>query len=161
MNATNKLLDKYAESCSAALDKDLAARLRVTKQAVSNWRKGHSHPDAESVARMCEATGESVAHWLPLIEADRARNPEARKVWLRLAQMAAAVTLAVGLHPAHAAVSQRIEAGFSTVPSIHYAQFWVAADGPGCLRLKLGPHHSITASNGQILANRLIRKVPA
>jgi len=161
MNATNQLLDKFAKACSIAQDKDLAAKLRVTKSAVSGWRNHRAHPDAESVARMCEATGESVAHWLPLIEADRARNPEARKVWLRLAQMAAAITLAIGLHPAQAGVSQRIETTFSTVPSIHYAQFRVAADGPGCLRLKLGPHHSITASNGQILANRLIRKVPA
>lgn len=102
MNATNKLLDKYALACSTAMDKDLAAKLRVTKQAVSNWRKGNAHPDAESVARMCEATGEQIAHWLPLIEAERARTPEARKVWLRLAQMAAAVALTVGLFPAHA-----------------------------------------------------------
>lgn len=102
MNATNKLLDKYALACSVAMDKDLAARLRVTKQAVSNWRKGNAHPDAESVARMCETTGEQIAHWLPLIEAERARSPEAKKVWLRLAQMAAAVALTVGLFPAHA-----------------------------------------------------------
>ena len=99
MTASNNLLDKYAKACSIAQDKDLAIKLRVTKSAVSNWRNGRAHPDAESVARMCEATGESVAHWLPLIEADRARNPEARKVWLRLAQMAAAITLAVGLVP--------------------------------------------------------------
>lgn len=97
MTASNNLLDKYAKACSIAQDKDLAAKLRVTKSAVSNWRNGRAHPDAESVARMCEATGESVAHWLPLIEADRARNPEARKVWLRLAQMAAAVALTVGI----------------------------------------------------------------
>ncbi|WP_458789039.1 DUF3693 domain-containing protein [Dyella jiangningensis] len=97
MNATIRLLDKYAHACGIKQDKDLAARLRVTKQAVSGWRNERAHPDADSVARMCEATGESVAHWLPLIEAERARNPEARKVWLRLAQMAAAITLTVGV----------------------------------------------------------------
>ncbi|MGO4703553.1 DUF3693 domain-containing protein [Dyella sp. 2RAB6] len=113
MNATNKLLDKYAEACSIKQDKELAARLRVTKQAVSGWRNGHSHPDADSVGRMCEASGENVAHWLPLIEADRARNPEARKVWLRLAQMAAAVTLAIGLNPAHAAVAKPLYSAVS------------------------------------------------
>ncbi|WP_158543215.1 helix-turn-helix domain-containing protein [Dyella psychrodurans] len=95
MNATNNLLDKYAEICAVSFDKDIAAKLRVSKQAVSNWRKGHAHPDAESVERMCEATNESVAHWLPLIEADRARTPEARKVWLRLAQAAASIALII------------------------------------------------------------------
>lgn len=105
MSATIKLLDKYAQACSIAMDKDLAAKLRITKATVSGWRHGKSHPDAESVARMCEATGDSVAHWLPLIEAERARNPEARKVWLRLAQMAAGIALTVGLYPAHAEAS--------------------------------------------------------
>lgn len=123
MNATNKLLDKYAEACSTALDKDLAAKLRVTKQAVSNWRKGNSHPDAESVARMCETTREPVAHWLPLIEADRARSPEARKVWLRLAQMAAAVALTVGLTPAQSAP---FSTGHNPVGTVYYVKFWKA-----------------------------------
>ena len=117
MTASNNLLDKYAKACSLAQDKDLAAKLRVTKSAVSNWRNGRAHPDAESVARMCEATGESVAHWLPLIEADRARNPEARKVWLRLAQMAAAVALTVGLHPAHAEAA--LASGHSAQPEVY------------------------------------------
>ena len=79
------------------MDKDIASRLRVTKAAVSGWRHEKSHPDADSVSRMCEATGDSVAHWLPLIEAERARNPAAKQVWLRLAQAAAVVTLALGL----------------------------------------------------------------
>ncbi|WP_266182145.1 DUF3693 domain-containing protein [Dyella humicola] len=122
MNATIKLLDKYADACSIKQDKDLAAKLRVTKQAVSGWRTARSHPDADSVARMCEATGESIAHWLPLIEAERARNPEARKVWLRLAQIAAAIALTVGLFPAHAeAVKQHFAVAESTT-SIHYAK---------------------------------------
>jgi transcriptional regulator with XRE-family HTH domain len=95
MNATNKLLDKYTQICSITQDKDLAAKLRVTKQAVSGWRTEKAHPDADSVAKMCDAINEPLAHWLPLIEAERARSPEARKVWLRLAQAAAAVFTAV------------------------------------------------------------------
>jgi transcriptional regulator with XRE-family HTH domain len=97
VNAGIKLLDKYAKSCSIAQDKDLAAKLRVTKAAVSGWRHGKSHPDAESIAKMCEATGEPLAHWLPLIEADRARTPEGRKVWLRLAHLATAATVVLSV----------------------------------------------------------------
>lgn len=97
MHSSLKLLDKYAETCGLKKGQDLAARLRVTSAAVSGWRHGKSQPDAESVARMCDATGESLAYWLPLIEAERARNPEAKRVWLRLAQAAAVITLALGL----------------------------------------------------------------
>ena len=95
MPATIALLDKYKEACSLASDNACAASLGLTRSAVSLWRQGKGHPDADSVERMCTATGESLAHWLPLIEADRARSPAARKVWLRLAQAAAAVALTV------------------------------------------------------------------
>lgn len=122
MNATNNLLDKYCKACSITQDKDLAVKLRVTKSAVSNWRTGRAHPDAESVSRMCEATGEHVAHWLPLIEAERARTPEAKKVWLRLAQMAAAIALVVGIAPTHAEAINALRGESAISADIHYAK---------------------------------------
>lgn len=97
MNPTITLLDKYADVCKHASDSATARALKVQPSAVNNWRHGRSHPDAESIERMCIATGDSVAHWLPLIEAERARTPEAKRVWLRLAQAAAVVVLAFGL----------------------------------------------------------------
>jgi hypothetical protein len=96
------LFDKYKQRLNIESDNAAALKLGVSRQCTSKWRNGEAHPDAESVAAMCDATGENLAHWLPLIEADRARNPEARKVWLRLAQTAAIITLAVGISPAHA-----------------------------------------------------------
>lgn len=113
MNASLELLDRYKKAKGIAADNAAAEALGITRATVSGWRHEKSHPDAESVARMCETTGENVAHWLPLIEAARARTPEARKVWLRLAQMAAAVALTVGLYPAHAETA---------MPSGHVAQ---------------------------------------
>lgn len=94
MSATINLLDKYKKACSLASDNACAASLGIGRAAVSKWRNANGHPEAEHVETMCKATGESLAHWLPLIEADRARTPEARKVWLRLAQMAAAIVAA-------------------------------------------------------------------
>ena len=116
MNASLQLLDRFKRAKGLAADNAAAEALGITRATVSGWRHEKSHPDAESVARMCEATGDSLAHWLPLIEAERARNPEARKVWLRLAQMAAAVTLAVGLHPAHAEATKRLSGAVSNAP---------------------------------------------
>jgi transcriptional regulator with XRE-family HTH domain len=91
MNASNKLLDKYAETCGTSKDTDIAARLHVSKQAVSGWRNAKAHPNADAVEKMCREIGEPLRTWLPLIEAERARTPADRKVWLRLAQAAAAI----------------------------------------------------------------------
>jgi transcriptional regulator with XRE-family HTH domain len=93
MNASNKLLDKYAEVCKYASDKAIANALRVRQSAVSNWRHERAHPNAEAIERMCRAIGEPLRSWLPLIEAERARTPADKQVWLRLAQAAAAIAM--------------------------------------------------------------------
>jgi transcriptional regulator with XRE-family HTH domain len=97
MSLTTDLLDKYKQTCSIASDNACAVALGVSRQAVSKWRNGENHPDADIVEKMCEATGEPIARWLPLMEAERARSPSVRKAWLRLAQIAAAITLTVGV----------------------------------------------------------------
>ena len=102
MNATIALLDQYKAATAITSDNACAQSLGLGRSAVSKWRNGEGHPDADMVAAMCDATGQSLAHWLPLIEAERARTPAARKAWLRLAQAAAIITLAVGITPAHA-----------------------------------------------------------
>jgi len=117
MTASINLLDKYKKACSIASDNACAQSLGVGRAAVSKWRNGTGHPEADLVERMCKAANESVAHWLPLIEAERARTPEARKVWLRLAQIAACLTLFTGIAPVHASTISAVE----SVSSIHYA----------------------------------------
>lgn len=105
MNASIRLLDKYKAAGTLASDNACAGALGVGRAAVSKWRNGSGHPEADLIERMCEATGEPLARWLPLIESERARSPGARRAWLRLAQAAAAVVLSVGVAqvPAHAA----------------------------------------------------------
>lgn len=117
MSASITLLDKYKKACSLASDNACAVSLGVTRSAVSLWRNGKGHPEADSVERMCEATGESLARWLPLIEAERARSPGARKAWLRLAQVAAVLTLTVGALPSHATAQQ--SAGYASDNPVH------------------------------------------
>jgi len=120
MTATLTLLDKYKVASSITSDNACAVSLGVSRQAVSKWRNGENHPDADIIEAMCEATGESLAHWLPLIEADRARSPAVRKVWLRLAQAAAAIATAF-LMLRHGIDTHAVSA-FVFVPAIHYAK---------------------------------------
>lgn len=91
MNYTNKLLDMYRKSCSISTDMAAAESLGLGRSAVSGWRHGNRHAEADAVEKMCKATGEPVEKWLHLIEAERARTPAAAKVWLRLAQAAATI----------------------------------------------------------------------
>lgn len=101
MSAGKKLLDKYAETCLAKSDAEIGRNLKVTRAAVNNWRKGTAHPDADSIEKMAHAIGEPVGPWLAQIEAERARTPAARMVWLRLAAtLGAALALAMTALPA-------------------------------------------------------------
>lgn len=93
MNATIKLLDKYRESCALTSDNAVAVSLGLSRSTVSLWRGQKGHPEADSVEKMCNGIGEPLRTWLPLIEAERARSPAVRKVWLRLAQAAASFAL--------------------------------------------------------------------
>ena len=97
MNATIKLLDKYKMTSNINSDNACSVALGVSRQAVSKWRNEENHPDADSVEKMCDAINEPLRRWLPLIEAERARSPAVRKVWLRLAQAAATVAVTFGL----------------------------------------------------------------
>ena len=93
MNNSNRLLEIYMQRLSLRTLNDAASKLGVTRPAVSNWKAGTSHPNAEAIESMCKATGEPLNRWLPLIEADRCRTPGDRKAWLRLAQAAAALAV--------------------------------------------------------------------
>lgn len=119
MSASIILLDNYKKVCGIASDNACALSLGITRAAVSRWRNSTGHPEADLIERMCKATGEPIAKWLPLIEAERARTPEAKKVWLRMAHIASAITLllAMNLHSskAHAASDTATHNPVSTV----------------------------------------------
>ncbi|MFK2904955.1 hypothetical protein ISP17_13420 [Dyella ginsengisoli] len=125
MSAVNNLLDKYRETCSLPSDSAVADSLHIKRQAVHQWRKGVSWPSEDHVLEMTKAMQEPAERWFIAISADRA-SPAARKVWLKLAQVAASLLLVVT-----AAGPQRVEAqenfgGGHAIDrsgtSIHYAQ---------------------------------------
>ena len=96
MNSSNQLLEIYRQRLSLKTNQAIADKLGVKQPTVSMWLNEKSHPNAEAIAAMCKATGESLAKWLPLIEAERCRTEADKKVWLRLAHMAAAVVIMIG-----------------------------------------------------------------
>ncbi|MDV3463300.1 DUF3693 domain-containing protein [Stenotrophomonas sp. C960] len=104
----NSLLDQAKEACGVSYDKDLAPRLGVRPSAISNYRKGVSHPDAVVCATLAGLTGVPLARVLGVIGEARAISREEKAVWRKLAATAMALCLAVGFalpHKAQAAVT--------------------------------------------------------
>lgn len=131
----NSLLDQAKEACGVSYDKDLAPRLGVRPSAISNYRKGVSHPDAVVCATLAGLTGVPLARVLGVIGEARAISREEKAVWRKLAATALALCLAVGFalpYKAHAAVS-----GFESANAVYIMRNAVSA-GCGPLWAPLG-----------------------
>ena len=100
------LLDTAKAAQNITTDKGLAEALGVTKQAVSNWRKGVSLPDTVTCATLAGYTGLPLAQVLGIVGEARAISREEKAVWRKLAASAALVALLVAptlVQSAHAA----------------------------------------------------------
>lgn len=82
-NTTLALLDRYKASCGFRSDNEAAIALGIERATVSGWRHGKSHAAPESAAKMAQTLSIDVLAVLASIEADRARTPEARRIWAR------------------------------------------------------------------------------
>lgn len=90
-------LDEAQERGLAANDSDIAAKLGVTKAAVCEWRKGRSAPAEDAAARLAELIGKPEV--MAECGAARAKTPEGRRMWERLARIAAAAVVVVAVTP--------------------------------------------------------------
>ncbi len=94
MNAVNKLLDKAKESCSLASDRALAARIGVSAQQVSQWRKGANPMSDDRVAQVAVIARQPIDLWMVTIRAEQAGGTAA-KAWSSLAHKLATSAAAV------------------------------------------------------------------
>lgn len=92
-----ELLNAAKERQGIATDKALAEQLGVTKQAVSNWRKGVSLPDTVTCGKLATLTGLPLAKVLGIVGEARAISREEKAVWKRLATAAALALCAIGV----------------------------------------------------------------
>lgn len=125
MSATKLLLDKYRQTCLPQNDNGMAKRLRVSRAAVSRWATGKGHPNPEAVEQMAKDLGEPTGPWLAQIEAERARTPSDKRVWLRLAAtLGTTLAIAVIALPSHAegAATEASNAAYCV-------KFWLAIIG--------------------------------
>lgn len=97
MNHTNKLLDIYMEKMQITTATAVAARLGVTRPAVSNWRAMTSHAEPELVSKMAKACGLDAEEWALRVQADREIKPDRKQVWLRCANRLASIAAAFAM----------------------------------------------------------------
>lgn len=67
-------------------DSELARRLGVSRQSVNDWRKERTAPNEDQAAALADLLGKPEV--MPECAAARAKTPEARAAWERLAKMA-------------------------------------------------------------------------
>jgi transcriptional regulator with XRE-family HTH domain len=100
MQTTKQLLDRAKKAQGIESDYKLAQVLGVVNSAVTNYRAGRSHPDDAVAARLAELAGQDPSSVIAELHAERAKTPEVRALWLRMANQlrhaVAAVMLAVG-----------------------------------------------------------------
>ncbi|WP_414547065.1 DUF3693 domain-containing protein [Stenotrophomonas forensis] len=101
MTAKLTLIDRAKAMCSPQTDMALAARVGVTRSAVSVWRKGGKiTPDhLERLASIAQLDGEIVMR----VMEEQAESPAQRRVWRsvldRLSAAAAVLVLAIVTMP--------------------------------------------------------------
>lgn len=80
-----ELLDLAKTGGHLDTDSALAARLGVTKQAVSNWRHGTKTPDPVACEKLAEISGIPLHRVLGIVGEARAISTAEKRVWRKLA----------------------------------------------------------------------------
>lgn len=83
------LLDEAKTSGGFRTDEELAKKLGVTRNSVSNYRSGYSLPKAAVCERIAKITGKNPLSVIAIVEEARAISSEDKAVWRRLASAAA------------------------------------------------------------------------
>lgn len=106
MHTTLQLLDAAKANSGLSSDYKLGIVLGLTSDsAVTNYRKGRSHPDDKIGRRLADLAGLDEGYVLACLHAERAKDDESRQVWQRIAKrlesvaasLLAVLVLGVGL----------------------------------------------------------------
>jgi len=83
----NDFLDRAKRAAGVTSDYALGVKVlgHAKNSTVSNWRAGRSAPDARSVLKLCELTGDDPEHVVACLQAMRAANDEESGLWQRIA----------------------------------------------------------------------------
>lgn len=85
-STVNDMLDKAKVLHRLSSDYKLALVMGVSSSSLTSYRHGKTLPDARVIRLICDLTGDDPAVVAAEIEADRAKNDEARELWSMVAR---------------------------------------------------------------------------
>lgn len=85
MKPISRYLDDAIDERKANSDSDIARKIGATRAAVSSWRVGRRAPDDDQAVALAELLGIEPGEILAECGAARAKKPETRKAWERVA----------------------------------------------------------------------------
>lgn len=88
-------LDEAQDMGIVKNDAELAKQLGLSRASVSEWRSGKSTPNDEQAVRLANLLGKDAGELLAECGAARAKSPETRKAWERIAARMAASSITV------------------------------------------------------------------
>lgn len=97
MKAISFYLDECISHGLAANDAEIARKIGVHRSAVSQWRLNMTAPAEDAAAKLDELIGKPEV--MAECAAARAKTPEGRRAWERLARIAAAAVVVASVAP--------------------------------------------------------------
>lgn len=97
MKKISLYLDEAIESGVAKNSSDLAKQLGISRSALSEWRADRSSPNDEQAVKLAELLGKDPGELLAECGAARAKTPETRRAWERVAARMAASAAVVAV----------------------------------------------------------------
>lgn len=96
MYSVANLLDRAMKNGNIETHYRLAKVIGISQGAMGGYKSGKTMPDARVLEQLCALSGDDLAVVAAQIQAERERTPEARKVWLMIAnRLAGGVTTAI------------------------------------------------------------------
>ena len=83
-------LDEALTTGVAENDSDIGRKIGATRSTVSSWRSGRRAPDDDQAVRLADLLGKDPGELLAECGAARAKTPETRRAWERIAARMAA-----------------------------------------------------------------------
>lgn len=86
-------LDEAVKTGAAENDSDIGRKIGATRSAISSWRSGRRAPDDEQAVKLAELLKKDAGEILAECCAARAKTPETRRAWERIAARMAASSI--------------------------------------------------------------------
>lgn len=129
MSATTDLFADWKQAKGYTTDSAAADALRVSKQAVHNWRDRDGNAEAHVLERMAADLGRDPVPYILRAFSEAAKSADAARSLSRLARKLGAACVALlavaplMLHSSHAEAAGAQNAQNATVHPIHYAKW--------------------------------------